>query len=175
MDIRLIPGAVATPKEREAIDRALADAGPGRRDLLLPALHALHGQVGWISQGGLNHICDRLDVPPAEGYGVASFYSMFSMERKPERVVHVCDDIACRGAGAESLCAELSRRLGPEGKAWHRTSCLGQCERAPAALFQVSGDEPREWALAPAGADAVVEGLATGKPSAVPAPLVPQT
>jgi NADH-quinone oxidoreductase subunit F len=174
MDIRLIAGAVATPKERAAIDRVLVDAGPGRRDLLLPALHALHGQAGWISPGGLNHLCGRLDVPPAEAFGVASFYSMFSMERKPERVVHLCDDIACRGAGAEALCAELWRRLGPEGQAWHRSSCLGQCERAPAALFQVSGDEPREWSLAPAGADAVMEDLAKGKPSALPAPLVHQ-
>jgi NADH-quinone oxidoreductase subunit F len=174
MDIRLIAGAVATPKERSAIDRVLVDAGPGQRDLLLPGLHALHGQAGWISPGGLNHLCRRLDVPPAEAFGVASFYSMFSMERKPERVVHVCDDIACRGAGAEALCAQLSSRLGPEGQTWHRSSCLGQCERAPAALFQISGDEPREWSLAPASADAVCRDLAKGKPSGLPAPLVPQ-
>jgi NADH-quinone oxidoreductase subunit F len=174
MDIRLIPGAVATPRERAAIDRVLVDAEPGRRDLLLPGLHALQGQAGWISPGGLNHLCRRLDVPPAEAFGVASFYSLFSMERKPERVVHVCDDIACRGAGAEALCAGLSSRLGPEGQAWHRSSCLGHCERAPAALFQVSGDEPREWSLAPASVDAVLEDLARGKPSAPAAPLVPQ-
>jgi len=176
MDLRLIPGAVASPQERSAVDRALAGAGPGRRDLLLPALHALQGQAGWISPGGLNHLCDRLEVPPAEAYGVASFYAMFSMEQRPGRVVHVCDDVACRGAGAEELCAALSKRLGPEGGSWHRSPCLGQCERAPAALFQVAGDEPRVWSLAPAGADAIAEGLGRGAPAGPPpAPLVPQT
>ncbi len=176
MDIRLIAGATASPQERSAVDRVLGAAGADRRDLLLPALHALQGQSGWISPGGLNHVCERLDVPPAEAFGVASFYQMFSMERRPGRVVHVCDDVACRGAGAEDLCAALQRRLGPEGGAWHRTACLGQCERAPAALFQVSGDDPHEWSLAPATADAVAGGLERGTPAGPPpAPLVPQT
>ena len=176
MDIRLMAGAAASPQERSAVDRALDGAGPGRRDLLLPALHALQGSAGWISPGGLNHVCERLNVPPAEAFGVASFYAMFSTERRPARVVHVCDDITCRGAGAEELCAALSKRLGPEGRAWHRSPCLGQCERAPAALLQASGDEPREWSLAPAGADAVAEALAQGTPAGPPAPpVVPQT
>jgi NADH-quinone oxidoreductase subunit F len=176
MDIRLIPGVLASTEERSAVDRALEGSGPERRDLLLPALHALQGAAGWISPGGLNHVCHRLNVPPAEAFGVASFYAMFSMERRPARVVHVCDDLACRGAGAEDLCAELSRRIGPAGQAWHRSSCLGQCERAPAALFQTSGEEPCSWALAPADADAVAEGLARGAPGgAPPVPLVPQS
>jgi NADH-quinone oxidoreductase subunit F len=176
MDIRLMAGVHASPQERAAVDRVLAGAGAGRRDLLLPALHALQGQSGWISPGGLNYVCERLDIPPAEAFGVASFYQMFSTERRPARVVHVCDDMACRGAGAEDLCAALARRLGPEGGAWHRTSCLGQCERAPAALFQVSGDEPKEWSLAPADADGVTGGLERGMPAGPPpAPLVPQT
>ncbi len=176
MDIRLIAGASASPQERTAVDRVLGEAGAGRRDLLLPALHALQGQSGWISPGGLNHVCERLDIPPAEAFGVASFYQMFSLERRPGRVVHVCDDIACRGKGAETLCAALSLRLGPEGGAWHRTSCLGRCEQAPAAFFQVSGDEPMEWSLAPADADAVAGGLERGAPAGPPPPpLVPQT
>jgi NADH-quinone oxidoreductase subunit F len=177
MDIRLIPGAVASSEERAAVDAALGPAaGRGRRDLLLPALHALQGRAGWISPGGLNHVCERLDVPPADAFGVASFYAMLSTERRPARVVHVCDDIACRRAGAEDLCAVLRQRLGPEGTAWHRSPCLGQCDRAPASLFQISGEEPREWALAPASADAVAAGLARGTPEGPPpAPLVPQT
>jgi NADH-quinone oxidoreductase subunit F len=164
MDIRLIPGATASAEERVAVDRVLGGAA-GRRDLLLPALHALQGRAGWISPGGLNYICDRLNVPPAEAFGVASFYALFSMERRPARVVHVCDDVACRAAGAEQLCAQL----GPEGEAWHRSPCLGQCERAPAALVQVAGETPREWSLAPANLKSL-----TGPEPAPAAPLVPQ-
>ena len=66
--------------EREAVDAFLASlpsaSGSPPRDLLLPALHALVDAIGWISEGGLNHVCERFGVPPAEAYGVASFYAL---------------------------------------------------------------------------------------------------
>jgi NADH-quinone oxidoreductase subunit F len=143
VDLHLIPGAVATPEEREAID-GVVDVPARHR--LLPALHAAHARVGWISEGALNHICDRLSVPPAEAYGVASFYSMFSLKPRPPSVVHVCDDIACRVNGAEALCRDLEQRIGKAGEpskdgrtTWVRSPCLGQCDRAPAALVQNAG------------------------------------
>ena len=108
-DIHLIPGATASEAERDAIDRVIGDqaaAGPersrGTRHLLLPALHAAQARAGWISEGALNYICDRLSVPPADAYGVASFYAMFALKPRPPRVVHVCDDIACKTRGAGS-------------------------------------------------------------------------
>lgn len=111
-----------------------------RRDLLLPGLHAVNDRVGWISEGALTYLCRRLTVPPAEAYGVATFYSMFSMRPRPSTVVHVCTDIACAAApGADSFQADVERRLGPAGEArdgavWQPSPCLGLCERAPAAL-----------------------------------------
>ncbi|MFE6162302.1 NADH-ubiquinone oxidoreductase-F iron-sulfur binding region domain-containing protein [Streptomyces sp. NPDC056486] len=109
-----------------------------RRDELLPGLHALNDRVGWVSEGGLGYLCRRLMVPPAEGYGVATFYSMFSVRPRPATVVRVCTDLAC-GGGAE-LCGEVSARLGPaSGVAVEQSPCLGLCERAPAALVVRSG------------------------------------
>ncbi len=119
MDLKLLPEA-PTAEERSAVDeaiRSMSDAGSveaqlarggyastrGKRHLLLPALHAVQGQVGWISQGALNYICERLTVPPADAFGVASFYAMFSTEKRPPRVAHVCDDIACTIVGADAL------------------------------------------------------------------------
>ena len=120
MDLHLIPGAVATPEERDAIDAVVNDPYPapvdGARHLLLPALHAAQARVGWISEGALNHISERLSVPPAEAYGVASFYSMFSMKPRPPSIVHVCDDIACRVNGAEALCRDLEQQIGKAGE-----------------------------------------------------------
>src|SRR5437764_12603839 len=109
MDLHFIPGAFPTADEREAIDAVIQ---PGRRDDLLPALHAAQARRGWISEGALNHICERLSVPPAEAYGVASFYAMFSLQPRPPVVVHVCDDIACRMNAADRICADLERRVG---------------------------------------------------------------
>ena len=116
-------------------------AARAHRHLLLPALHGIHSRLGWISPGALNYACRRLNVPPAEAFGVADFYALFSMQPRPPRVVHVCDDIACLTRGAGELCEKLEQTLGPAGSStsngratWLRSPCLGLCERAPACL-----------------------------------------
>lgn len=108
------------------------------RDLLLPALHAVNDRIGWISAGALNYICERLTIPPADAYGVASFYHLFSLEPSPASVVHVCDDIACLANGAENVCAAMDEH----GVTWKRSPCLGMCDHAPAALIVKAGDPP---------------------------------
>src|SRR5690606_21241364 len=122
--------------------------------MLLPALHAIRDAEGYISPGGLNYVCQRLSVPPAEAYGVASFYAMFRLEPTPPVVAHVCDDVACRMRGALDICNELEQRVGPQGTptadgnaTWHRNPCLGMCECAPAVLIQRAGEGVRDHAL----------------------------
>ncbi len=181
MDIQ-IHGAEPTAFEREAVDRLLGAAtsrwaGGSRqsdrdgrtahggreareqRDLLLPALHAVQDRVGWVSEGALNYICQRLTVPPAEAWGVVTFYHLFATAPRPLAVAHVCDDLACRLRGAERLCSELAEELGPEGKpqragggTWMRSPCLGLCERAPAALVVHAGLVCETGTLGPVGA-----------------------
>jgi len=85
----------------------------GQRHRLLPALHAVQDRVGWVSRGAMNYICRRLSVPPAEAWGVLTFYHLLARAPRPTAVAHVCDDIACRLRGAEALCQELETRLGP--------------------------------------------------------------
>ena len=171
MDLHLIPGAVASADERAAIDAAIAaveGTGPGTRHMLLPALHAAQARVGWISEGALNHICAQLSVPPAEAYGVATFYHLFSTTRQAPRVVHVCDDIACRVKGAEALCRSLEKQFGPAGSGeegtWKRSPCLGYCEQAPVALVQQCGTkvppELAEFTLTHVTADSLVSVVA---------------
>jgi NADH-quinone oxidoreductase subunit F len=149
-----------------------------RRDLLLPALHALQDRVGQITQPGLNYVCRRLSVPPAEAYGVATFYALFATRPRPPAVAHVCDDIACRIAGAEQTCADLERALGPAGGAssdgkvgWLRSPCLGLCERAPAAMFTIAGEAPTRVTAAPVDAAGVLIRLeeAGAAPTTLPA------
>ena len=69
--------------------------------------------VGWISEGALKYICERLNVPPAEAYGVATFYALLSTTPRPKRMLHVCDDIACKTRGADALIAALEKKAGP--------------------------------------------------------------
>ncbi|MGI5391773.1 NAD(P)H-dependent oxidoreductase subunit E [Streptomyces sp. CA-251251] len=138
--------------EGAARDGAAADlrwarggrAARDRRDLLLPALHAVNDRIGWISEGALHYVCRRLTVPPAEAYGVATFYAMFSVRPRPATVLHLCTDLACTAAGAAGLCAAVEARLGPEsGVQVERSPCLGLCERAPAALVVRAGETAR--------------------------------
>jgi NADH-quinone oxidoreductase subunit F len=174
MDLH-IHGLEPTPAEQAAVDAVLGaptsawdggdrkiategrismlagHAAPERRALLLPALHAVQSRFGWLPRGALNYICRRLDVPPAEAFGVATFYHLFALSPRPAAVAYVCDDIACRIQGGEHLCAELEKMLGPERRdAWKRSPCLGHCERAPAALVLHAGEAPSAFALAPA-------------------------
>jgi len=110
-----------------------------------------------VSRGALNYISRRLTVPPAELWGVATFYHLLSTKPRPPIVAHVCDDIACRIRGGEALCESLEQVMGPAGApgprggatTWMRSPCLGQCERAPAVMLTVAGETPRVTTLAP--------------------------
>ncbi|MER7478160.1 NAD(P)H-dependent oxidoreductase subunit E [Streptomyces sp. NPDC126510] len=138
-----------------------------RRDLLLPGLHAVNDRIGWISEGALDYLCRRLTVPPAEAYGVATFYSMFSVKPRPATVLHVCTDLACAAAGAPELCAGIEERLGlGSGVSVERSPCLGLCERAPAALAIKAGDPVRTAVSAPATVQDAV--LAASSPDSAP-------
>jgi NADH-quinone oxidoreductase subunit F len=191
MDLHVI-GPLATPAERAAVDAVLGPAESGwrggvrdtgidghvargghearsRRDLLIPALHAVQSRIGWISQPALNYVSRRLTVPPAEAYGVASFYALFATTSRPPIVAHICDDLACRLAGSEELCADLERTMGPEGapdadgeRTWLRSPCLGLCERAPAAMITRAGTDAETRVAAPVDAAGIAARIGPG-------------
>ncbi|HYV98441.1 MAG TPA: NAD(P)H-dependent oxidoreductase subunit E [Gemmatimonadaceae bacterium] len=148
------------------------------RHLLLPALQALQSRVGWISEGGLGYVCDRLNVPPADAWAVATFYALLATSPRPRRVVHVCDDIACKCRGADALIATLEKSAGPghahapvgehvtisdSGAIWMHSPCLGMCDQAPAALVTEAGEAPRETLLGNVTASEITH-ILEGKP-----------
>ena len=193
MDLHIV-GAEPSVDERAAIDallgppetgweggvRSIAGEGrtaaggraiSGQRDLLLPAFHAVQDRIGWISHGALNYICRRLNVPPAEAWGVVTFYHLLATEPRPAVVAHVCDDIACRLHGAEQLCRDLERSAGPV----KRSPCLGQCEHGSAALITHAGRDPFRFVIHPGTADDVLKAIAMTKAAASPLPVVSGT
>jgi NADH-quinone oxidoreductase subunit F len=182
----------ASDAERAAVDAVLGPAPVGegplsaaqaktRRTLLLPVLLSVQSRLGFVSESALGYACVRLGVPPAEGYGVASFYALLALGERPGAFAHVCDDVACRAAGAERLCQEVEAALGPAfspphraevGKAgpktearWARSPCLGLCEQGPAALVTVAGEAPVEQAFGGATV-ARIEAALEGEPVA---------
>jgi NADH-quinone oxidoreductase subunit F len=125
-----IDAVLGTPPEANGHRTARSDRT--KRHLLLPALRAAQRRVGWVSEGALGYASRRLEVPPAEAYGVASFYALLALEKRPADVTHTCTDLACALKGAT---------VGP-GE--HPSPCLGLCERAPAKYRTVAGEEPFE-------------------------------
>jgi NADH-quinone oxidoreductase subunit F len=183
MDLHLMSAAPSAP-ERAAVDRLLG--GPesgwvggarlaadyhvafggyhraiGSRHLLLPALQSVQGAIGWVSPGALNYVCERLSVPPAEAYAVASFYALLSTDERPSRVAHVCEDVSCRTRGGRDLIDALADRTDVVP-----SPCLGQCDRSPAVLVQRAGEyDASLWNATPDTVVDVLEGRTPIDPS----------
>ena len=213
MDVKLLD-APPSVDERAAVDAVLgaprspwdggargshrdyhtSDGGAERRaerTMLLPVLRALQERVGWISEGGLNYACERLDVPPAEAWGVATFYALLATTPRPRRVLHVCDDIACRQRGGSALCDSLRAahgepathppgghavKLAGDAVAWLTSPCLGLCDQAPAAFVTEAGPHPTERLLGrvrEADLASIMEGAAIGEDASA-TPDLPQ-
>ena len=158
----------ATAQELDAIESVLGESatqssprlrrrGVSRRTLLLPVLHALRDEVGHISEGAVQEISERMEVPRADIYGVASFYALLPTEPQPPKTVHVCVDMACRFAGGERLLGEVRSEVDADEVAVHESPCLGQCENAPAVYIEKTGES--RTSVTDAASQKVIESL----------------
>lgn len=110
---------------------------------LIPVLHKIQNLYGYLPEDLLKLVSEELNVAMAEIYGVASFYSFFSLEPKGEHVIRVCLGTACYVKGSQLILDELSKQLNIEvGKTTkdgkftlEATRCLGACGLAPAMMI----------------------------------------
>lgn len=109
---------------------------------LLPILHAIQEEVGYIPPESVPVIAESLNLSRAEVHGVISFYHDFRTEPAGRHVVHVCRAESCQAVGAEALLAHVCGKLGVE---LHGTTedgaitiepiyCLGNCALSPAVM-----------------------------------------
>jgi len=119
---------------KEAIDRFRDMKGA-----LIPVLHEVQDTYGYLPEDVLHLVSDELGIPMTDIYGVASFYSFFSLEPKGEHIIRVCMGTACYIKGAQSLIDRIGTDLGikpgettKDGKfTLEATRCLGACGLAP--------------------------------------------
>lgn len=106
---------------------------------IIEAFHAVQEEYGYLPEIAISEAARVFKVPPAEAYGVATFYSMFSIKPRGKYVVRVCQSAPCHVAGATEVVAALEKELGirmgdttPDGLfSLEFTECIGQCQANP--------------------------------------------
>ena len=123
---------------QEAINRHKGEPGA-----LMPVLQEAQNIFGYVPLDVQEQIADGLDTTLSEVYGVATFYSQFSLEPKGPYVVGVCLGTACYVKGSQKVLDKLSEELKiPVGKTTedgrftlNATRCLGACGLAPVMMI----------------------------------------
>jgi NADH-quinone oxidoreductase subunit E len=118
----------------------------GKKGATIPLLAEIQKSFGYLPEDALHFVAKALDMPAAELFGVATFYSMFRLEPEGKYVVRLCRGTACHVQGSALVGAQLQRYLGiPEGKTTEDgmftlqyVACLGCCSLAPVMMV---GDE----------------------------------
>jgi NADH-quinone oxidoreductase subunit E len=125
--------------ENEQRARDLISLYPHPRSALIPMLHVLQEQDGYLTRDGMEHLGEMLDISAAEVQGTASFYDMFHLEPVGRYMVAVCTNVACMLEGAYELLDHIEERLGvaPGGTTVDKqftvedAECLALCGNAP--------------------------------------------
>ena len=151
----------ATLTEARRFERVLEILDEHGRDgsKIIPILQAIQEEYRYLPEEILTYVATALDLSPAKVYGVATFYSHFSLEPKGAYVIKVCDGTACHVKGSGKLVDKLRKKLGLTEKkkttddmqfTLETVSCLGACGLAPVMLVnekvygQVSADRAEE-------------------------------
>jgi NADH:ubiquinone oxidoreductase subunit F (NADH-binding)/NADH:ubiquinone oxidoreductase subunit E len=123
----------------EAVDpeiAALAESHGRDPQTVLEILRILQQRHGGLTERMLEDVARALGISAARVYGVASFYSMLSTELRPKRTLRICDGPPCWLRGAAEVRATAEEAYGEQWQV-ERTSCLGLCDMAPAALVDL--------------------------------------
>ncbi|WP_040952085.1 NADH-quinone oxidoreductase subunit NuoE [Gorillibacterium massiliense] len=131
-------GGEKTDEKLEKVKAAIENL-KGLKGALIPVLHEVQDIYGYLPEDVLKLVSAELKMSLAEIYGVATFYSFFSLTPKGEHVIRVCMGTACYIKGAQGLLDRLSQELNvpvngttADNKfTLDATRCLGACGLAP--------------------------------------------
>jgi NADH-quinone oxidoreductase subunit E len=140
-----VTSAAATPRglteeTRAAAQEIIARYPEGRsRSALLPMLHLVQAEEGYVSPAGVAFCAEVLGLTKAEVGAVATFYTMYKRRPTGEYLISVCTNLSCQILGGEEIYARLSRRLGvghdettADGLVTlEHAECLAACDYAP--------------------------------------------
>lgn len=129
-----------TEQTKQAIEKIKARYPEGKqRSGLIPILHVVQEQNGYLSEQALQAVAENLAIDPIDVYEVATFYSMFHLKPVGKYVLEVCQTGPCMLRGSDKIIAYIKTKLGievgqttPDGLFTLKTvECLGACGYAP--------------------------------------------
>jgi NADH-quinone oxidoreductase subunit E len=112
---------------------------PQARSALLPLLHLVQSEEGYVSGDGIAFCAELLDLTTAEVAGVATFYTMYHRKPVGEYHIGVCINPGCGMLGGDAIWSSLCERFGigndevtADGKiSFERIECQAACTHAP--------------------------------------------
>jgi NADH-quinone oxidoreductase subunit E len=110
-----------------------------QKSALLPVLHLVQAEYGWVSPQAMDKVAEFLDLKPIEVYEVATFYTMYFLKPTGKYMLEVCRTGPCCLVGAEKIMGYLEQKLGvKEGEitadgmfSWRGVECLAACGYGP--------------------------------------------
>jgi NADH-quinone oxidoreductase subunit E len=153
--------AKLAPQAAEIIGRY-----PKTRSALLPLLHLVQSEEGYISQDGIEFCANQLGLTEADVTGVVSFYTMYKRKPVGEYHVGVCTTALCGVMGGDAILADIKDHLGigvddvtPDGKvSFEHVECNAACDYAPVLMVNWEFFDN----MTPQSARELVDGLRTG-------------
>ncbi|MCL1998989.1 MAG: NAD(P)H-dependent oxidoreductase subunit E [Turicibacter sp.] len=121
---------------------AFLDALPTKDGALIPTLHKAQEIYGYLPEDVQLHIARKINVPASKVYGVATFYSLFSLEKLGKYKINMCLGTACYVRNAEAIMAEFAKELKLDHKGTTEdylftldgVRCVGACGLAPVVM-----------------------------------------
>lgn len=132
-----------TDAVKDHLTREIMPRYETKRGALLPALHAVQHEHGWLPLQALEEVAEFLGLSAASVLDTASFYEEYWLKPKGEHVIAVCRSMACEVCDHKAVTDACRDKLGievgettPDGRfTLIELECLGACGGAPAALF----------------------------------------
>jgi len=134
------PAAVRARLDPDA--QELIDRYPESRSALLPLLHLVQAEEGFVSRSGMRYCAEQLGLTTAEVTAVATFYSMYRRQPAGEYHVGVCTNTLCAVLGGDQIFEELQQHLGignnettEDGSvSLEHIECNAACDYAPVVM-----------------------------------------
>jgi NADH-quinone oxidoreductase E subunit len=141
--VKLEGGPYVTDSIKKTIVEKYLPRYPNKRAALLPALHLVQHEHGWIPTAALAELAELLGIAPAEALDTATFYEEYWLKPKGKYLIQVCRSLACEICSSRRLTDRIRKKLNievgettPDGRfTLIELECLGACGTAPVALI----------------------------------------